>query len=175
MFKVGDKVVCINAADSGESLEFGKIYTIDAVQEAYVVLEEDENGYAWMASRFQLALDIDPLVEIRQSEYSALIEEVNLLQELLAETNQKLAGLESEEFKPVRDMTYQDWVDIWDENNPPQFLTSTGEVFTVEYLFKDSEYGYTTAFHQDDSTYSPRGDRLMDDDGVDIQIIKRIK
>lgn len=174
MFKVWDKVVCVNAADSGDSLVSGKTYTIGDVQEEYVVLEEDENGYAWMASRFQLALDIDPLVEIRQSEYSALVEEINLLQELLSETNQKLAGLELQEFKPIAEMAYVDWQDIWDEDNPPRFLTSTGEIWTAEYLFKDAEYGYTVAFHQDDSTYSPDGDRLMTD-GVDVKIIKRIK
>lgn len=118
MFKVWDKVVCVNAADSGDSLVSGKTYTIGDVQEGYIVLEEDENGYAWMASRFQLVSEVDPLVEIRQSEYDELIEEINLLQELLSEANQKLAGLESkpsEEFKPVSEYTMEDWEQARDE------------------------------------------------------------
>ncbi len=110
MFKVGDKVICVNAADSGESLEFGKIYTIDTVQEDHVFLEG--NGYSWMSSRFALHVEVDYLVEIRQSEYSALIEEINLLQELLAETNQKLAKLY---FKPIAEYTLEDWEQARDE------------------------------------------------------------
>lgn len=135
MFKVGDKVVCVNAADSGESLVSGKTYTIGDVQEAYVVLEEDGNGYAWMASRFQLALDIDLLVEIRQSEYDELVDEINLLQELLSEANIKLAGLESkpsEEFKPVSEYTMEDWSQAL--RNNWEFECRGGNIVTIQEL-----------------------------------------
>ena len=110
MFKVGDKVVCVNAADSGDSLVSGKTYTIGDVQEDYVFLEGNE--YSWMSSRFVLHVEVDYLVEIRQSEYSALVDEINLLQELLAEANQKLAGLE---FEPVSEYTMEDWEQARDE------------------------------------------------------------
>lgn len=126
MFKAFDKVVCINAADSGESLEFGKIYTIDAVQEDYVFIEENE--YSWMSSRFALYVEVDTLVEIPQSEYTALIEEVNLLSELLAEANIKLAGLESKEFKPVSEYTMEDWEQAKEEKWVFELYDST-EVF----------------------------------------------
>lgn len=172
MFKVGDKVVCVDNECS--LLNLGETYTVGKVNESYIYLTEITLDGGYYKSRFKLASDIEPLVEIRQSEYDELIEEINLLQELLAEANQKLAGLESQEFKPIAEMAYVDWQDIWDDDNPPRFLTSTGEIWTAEYLFKDAEYGYTVAFHQDDSTYSPSGDRLMKD-GVDVKIIKRIK
>ncbi len=52
-----------------------------------------------------------PLVEITQDEYTNLIEEINLLQELLAEANNRITKLETPkpEFKPVKDMTFDDW------------------------------------------------------------------
>jgi hypothetical protein len=53
---------------------------------------------------------IDPLVEIRQSEYTALIEEVNLLQELLAEANARNQSIpEPTVFKPTTEYTIRDW------------------------------------------------------------------
>lgn len=137
MFKVWDKVVCVNAADSGDSLVSGKTYTIGDVQEEYVVLEEDENGYAWMASRFQLVSEVDPLVEIRQSAYDELIEEINLLQELLAEANQKLAKLD---FKPVKEYTLEDWEQA--VYNNWMFEQRNGDLVTVNALDDADETTY---------------------------------
>jgi len=73
---------------------------------------------------------IDHLVEIRQSEYDALIEEINLLQELLAEANKCIAELETNsKFKPVKDMTYKDWVAAFREGQ--EFKTRDGVTVTI--------------------------------------------
>lgn len=133
MFKVGDKVVCVDAADSGDSLVSGKTYTIGDVQEGYIVLEEDENGYAWMASRFQLVSEVDPLVEIRQSEYDELIEEINLLQELLSEANARNHSIpEPTVFKPIAEYTMEDWSQAL--RNDWEFECRGGHIVTIQEL-----------------------------------------
>lgn len=59
---------------------------------------------------------IDPLVEIRQSEYTALIEEINLLQELLAEANASNPSIpEPTVLKPIDEYTMEDWEQARDE------------------------------------------------------------
>jgi hypothetical protein len=48
---------------------------------------------------------------IDQEHYDSLIDEINLLQELLAEANNRIVELEAKsEFKPVKDMDYFDWM-----------------------------------------------------------------
>lgn len=190
MFKVWDKVVCVNAADSGDSLVSGKTYTIGDVQEEYVVLEEDENGYAWMASRFQLALDIDPLVEIHQSEYSALIEEINLLQELLAEANTKLADClldkmedisvriktlnesipEPTVFKPIDEYTMEDWEQA--VCNDWMFEQRNGDVVTVIALNDADETTYPV---DTDNTWLTLSGREYLNAQSTFDILRRIK
>lgn len=125
MFNVGDKVVCIDNTDNEGIITLGKTYTIAYVNAGVTCCSiEEAPAYDWFVTRFQLESEImnnttptelDPLVEIHQSEYSALIEEVNLLQELLAEANQKLARLESKEAKPVSEYTAEDWEQAKDE------------------------------------------------------------
>lgn len=54
----------------------------------------------------------DPLVTIPQSEYDNLIDEINMLQELVAElskTNVNLATDYPEQFKPISEYTLADW------------------------------------------------------------------
>jgi len=51
-----------------------------------------------------------PIVEISQEDYDNLIEEINLLQDLLAEANTRITELEGKsKFKPVKNMTFEDW------------------------------------------------------------------
>lgn len=167
MFKVWDKVVCVNAADSGDSLVSGKTYTIGDVQEEYVVLEEDENGYAWMASRFQLVSEVDPLVEIRQSAYDELIEEINLLQELLAEANQKLAKLD---FKPVKEYTLEDWEQA--VYNNWMFEQRNGDLVTVNALDDADETTYPV---DTDNAWLTLSGREYLNTQSEFDILRRIK
>lgn len=138
MFKVGDKVVCIDNTDNEGIITLGKTYTIAYVNAGVTCCSiEEAPAYDWFVTRFQLVSDIDPLVEIRQSEYSALIEEVNLLQELLAETNQKLAKLD---FKPVTQYTLEDWEQA--VYNNWMFEQRNGDVVTVNALDDADETSY---------------------------------
>lgn len=53
---------------------------------------------------------IDPLVEIRQSEYDEMVEQINLLSELLAEANARNQSIpEPTVFKPTTEYTMRDW------------------------------------------------------------------
>jgi hypothetical protein len=71
-----------------------------------------------------------PIVEITQDEYTNLIEEINLLQDLLAEANNRIVELEAKsKFKPIKDMTYNDWVVACREGQ--EFKTRGGEIVTV--------------------------------------------
>lgn len=168
MFKAFDKVVCVDAAGSGESLEFGKIYTIDAVQEDYVFIEENE--YTWLSSRFALYVELDTLVEIPQSEYTALIEEVNLLQELLAEANQKLAKLEPTEFKPVVQYTMEDWEQA--VYNKWMFEQRNGNIVTVNALDDAEETTYPV--DTDNAWLTIRGREYLNVQSA-FDIVRRIK
>jgi len=134
MFKVGDKVVCVDNTDNEGIITLGQTYTIEYINDNICNIEERPE-YDWFLTRFQLALDIDPLVEIHQSEYSALIDEINLLQELLSEANIKLAGLESkpsEEFKPVSEYTMEDWSQAL--RNNWEFECRGGNIVTIQGL-----------------------------------------
>ena len=144
MFKVGDKVVCVDNTDNEGIITLGQTYTIEYINDNICNIEERPE-YDWFLTRFQLALDIDPLVEIRQSEYTALIEEINLLQELLAEANEKLAGLESKEFKlsefkPISEYTFEDWEQA--AYNNWMFEQRNGDVVTVNGLDDVNETTY---------------------------------
>lgn len=188
MFKVGDKVVCVDAEASGESLVLGKTYVLADVQEEYVVLEGCEESYYcyyWMNSRFKLESEImdnttptelDPLVEIRQSEYTALIEEVNLLQELLAEANARNQSipeptvLKLGEFKPVSEYTMEDWEQALKEKWA--FEQRDGSVINIiglDYL-KDTSYQVET-----ESSWLRLNGAEYDFGSSDSDIIKRIK
>jgi hypothetical protein len=71
-----------------------------------------------------------PLVEITQDEYTNLIEEINLLQDLLAEANNRITELEGKsKFKPIKDMTYANWVVACREGQ--EFKTRSGKTTTV--------------------------------------------
>lgn len=135
MFKVGDKVVCVDNECS--LLNLGEIYTVGKVNESYIYLTDITLDGAYYKSRFKLASDIDPLVEIRQSEYDGLIEEINLLQELLAEANIKLAKLD---FKPVAEYTLEDWEQA--VYNNWMFEQRNGDIVTVNALDDADETTY---------------------------------
>lgn len=93
MFKVGDKVVCVDNTENEGILTLGKTYTVaEANNNIGVCRLKEIPSYDWFLARFKLESEImnnttptEIMVEIRQSEYDELIEEINLLQELLAE------------------------------------------------------------------------------------------
>ena len=60
-FKVGDKVVCVKARDSGGALVLGKEYVVRYTEEDHVALETCDEDLFWNANRFQLQLQYNPL------------------------------------------------------------------------------------------------------------------
>jgi hypothetical protein len=78
-----------------------------------------------------------PLVEITQDEYNTLVEEINLLQDLLAGANKRIEELEAQptgclpkQFKPISEMTLEDWEQV--EKEYAVFLTSQSEEVIIE-------------------------------------------
>lgn len=110
-----------------------------------------------------------PLVEITQDEYDNLIDEINLLQELLAEANNRIVELEAKsKFKPVKDMTIEDWKEAKEKGY--KFNTrGAGEVEVLQldghsYWAVQTEYGW----HRVDGTFD------SDREEVAADIIERI-
>ncbi len=151
MFKVGDKVVCVNNTDNEGILTIGKTYIVRDYNQKYEYCRLEGVDLDWFTSRFKLESEIvdnttptevDPLVEIRQSEYDEMVEQINLLSDLLVEANIKLAGLESKEFKPVtEEYTMEDWEQARDEKWVFE-LNSGTEVFVRGIMdeFNDSQH-----------------------------------
>lgn len=89
MFEVGDKVVCIADIDN---LSYGQVYQVLNTDmwddRAVVQVIDDVDEECWYyVTRFASVIikNPDPMVTIPESEYHSLIEEVNMLQELVAE------------------------------------------------------------------------------------------
>lgn len=109
-----------------------------------------------------------PLVEISQDEYTNLIEEINLLQDLLAEANKRVAELEAKsKFKPIKDMTIRDWDLATLENH--KFRTRDGNETRVVAVDHGSIWsvGTTYGWHRVDGTFHT-------EDEVAEDIIERI-
>ena len=66
---------------------------------------------------------------IDQEYYDSLIDEINLLQELLTEANNRIAELENKLFKPIKDMDYLDWMIACRRGY--KFKTRGGEIVTI--------------------------------------------
>jgi hypothetical protein len=108
----------------------------------------------------------DPLIELRQSEYDNLIEEINLLQELLAEA---LTTQTQGQFKPVKGMTFEDWVQA--EREEWTFEVRCGAYTKVDKLDpRDRKWKVATKFGWNaiDGSFDP------DYDEHDYDIIKRV-
>jgi hypothetical protein len=105
-----------------------------------------------------------PLVEITQDEYTNLIEEINLLQELLAEANNRIVELEAKsKFKPIKDMTIRDWDLATLENH--KFKTRDGNeirIVTVDNGGSIWSVGTTYGWHRVDGTFHPEDDVAED-------------
>lgn len=190
MFKVGDKVVCVDAEASGESLVLGKTYVLADVQEEYVVLEGCEESYYcyyWMNSRFKLESEImdnttptelDPLVEIRQC---------------LWLNHGHLAGDDTDahidtlaRFTPNQGIVYVSCDDTGDEHYQPLALMAQ-ELTQLRNI--DNQPYQLFALPWPSAKYSPAGERLpasyanflilngaeYDFGSSDSDIIKRIK
>jgi hypothetical protein len=111
-----------------------------------------------------------PLVEITQDEYTNLIEEINLLQDLLAEANNRITELEGKsKFKPIKDMTYNDWVAACREGQ--EFKTRGGEIVTV--IQMDAE-GTSWPVRTENGWYRVNGLFHLDDEVAAEDIIERI-
>ena len=98
-----DEIVDVYWVDDGitESTDYSLDYTIRNIQTGiWKNIEE---------------LKVDPLVEIRQSEYEEMVEEINLLRELLAEANHKLSQTLPKDFKPITEYTMSDWQQALEE------------------------------------------------------------
>jgi hypothetical protein len=126
------------------------------------VLYNVENGY-W---RILPEYEADPMIELRQSEYNNLIEEINLLQELLAEV---FTVQPVEQFKPVKDMTFEDWEQA--EREGWVFELRCGDYSKVEQLsHKSALWKVCTKF----GWVRVDGSFQIDYEEHDYDIIKRI-
>jgi hypothetical protein len=110
-----------------------------------------------------------PVVSITQDEYDSMVEEINLLQELLASANNRIAELENKyKFKPIANMTFDDWVVARREGHV--FKTRGGETTTVIGMDKsDTKW----SVHGDKGWYKLDG-TFHPDDEVPEDIIERI-
>jgi len=105
-----------------------------------------------------------PVVSITQDEYDSMVEEINLLQELLAEANNRIVDLENKsEFKPIKDMTIRDWDLATLENH--KFKTRDGNeihIVTVDNGGSIWSVGTTYGWHRVDGTFHPEDDVAED-------------
>lgn len=106
--------------------------------------------------------DTDPLVEIHQSEYDTMVEQINLLQELLAEANSKINT-----FKSIKDMTRDDWVTAMFEGH--EFKTRNDTIVRVTGLDEDSRW----CVRANEGWYRVDGSFDYNKDPLDI--IERVK
>lgn len=89
MFKIGDEVVCKDSRGREDYITEGSIYVVNYVNtydELLTVVDDTGKSQEFFIDRFKLAeKQQDPMVSIPQSEYDDLIEQINMLQELIAE------------------------------------------------------------------------------------------
>ncbi len=107
-----------------------------------------------------------PTVEITQAEYDSMVEEINLLQELLAEV---FTTQPQEQFKPIKDMTLDDWVQA--EREEWVFELRCGAYTKVDKLDpRDTKWKVATKFgwNRIDGSYT------SDYEQHDYDIIKRV-
>lgn len=171
MFKAGDKVVCIHPVDR---LKYGKVYTVLDVGEGdiddFVVIDMDGDGgyYPYYQYRFinVIIVPTEPTVTITEEEYHSLIEEVNMLQELVAELYKEK---EPEVFKPISEYTIDDWKQAlregWVFMTEQQGLVIAREIECDIVLLQGGEKG-------DWWVDMPSG---IDTDGEGYTVVKRIK
>ncbi len=111
-----------------------------------------------------------PLVEISQNEYDNLIEEINLLQDLLAEANNRIVELETKpEFKPVKDMDYFDWMIAYRKGHT--FKTRDGN---TTFVIEMDDEGTNLPVRTDNGWYRLDGSFYSDWKEVPEDIIERI-
>lgn len=112
MFKIGDKVVCV---ESTKNITYGKVYIVlDRNRWAgatVIEIVDDVDEKAWYyAPRFTSAIITNPdplgspLVTIPESEYHSLIEEVNMLQELVAELSSPQDTAQEQQAETYREL-----------------------------------------------------------------------
>lgn len=115
---------------------------------------------------------IDPLVEIRQSEYTALIEEINLLQELLAEANARNQSIpEPTVFKPIDEYTMEDWEQARDEKWV--FELYDGNYLSVHNVYFDVDEHYPVVTSA--GSFTIGGLYYLDNSVPESNIKRRIK
>lgn len=198
MFKVGDKVVCIDNTQSNTTLVLGKTYTVAEVLEDCLVLMELPYDYLWYKRRFKLQSEImnnttptEVMVEITQTEYDSLIEEINLLRELLAEANIKLADClldkmedisiriktlnesipEPTVLKPIDEYTMEDWEQARDEKWV--FELYDGNYLSVHNVYFDVDEYYPVVTSA--GSFTIGGLYYLDNSAPESNIKRRIK
>lgn len=91
MFKIGDTVVCKDSRGRDDYITEGSIYVVnyfDNYDELLAIKDNTGNTKLFFSNRFELVErkeQQEPMVTIPESEYHSLIEEINMLQELIAE------------------------------------------------------------------------------------------
>lgn len=125
----------IYTVDELTPTHFKVYWTDEQTQEYCEVSYLKSEVYSHITSGIMVLVNEDPLVEISQSEYDGLIEEINLLQELLAEVLAKNNHQLTIDFKPINYYAVEDWklakFEGWG------FLTRGGDVVTIDDVIED--------------------------------------
>ncbi len=113
-------------SDTVEPFGDNSIYEDWACLKKYTVKEQDPEV---------IIKQSDAFVRITQDEYDSLIDEINMLRELVAE----LMAVKEEQFKPIPEMTLEDWQQAMEDGWV--FETRRGYLINVEKVF-DSRNTY---------------------------------
>ena len=152
--------------DPDDNMFEGQCYTIRERASSGVYLEGCEGKYfeRFFTLEFRPEKATQACVEITQEEYDSLIDEINMLRELLAEAYKPTANA-APVFKPISEMTMEDWQQAKEEG---VFVDNDGDEVEVESVsdYFVYFYGYVGAFDfEGKHTFMPE----------DYHIVKRIK
>ncbi len=121
-------------------------------------------GY-WIIQQEGKSVDSDPNVTIKQSELDALIDEINMLRELLAEAYKPATPT----FKPISEMTMEDWKQAKEEGWVFE-TEARGRVTVIDLCFKEEIVRLETS-----RRYWWVDSKGYDDDQAGFTVVKRIQ
>lgn len=170
-FNVGDKVRRVSPDSNhsywnepADNLFHGRIYTV-ARNDEKGNINLEECSYEYLDKFFEL---VTPCTN--EEQYQSYIEEledrISILEELCSDYSaeiERLKGLVPEPFKPISEMTREDWID----SVGGIFMDNLGRCLTLERIWEDGEF----CFCELDGVYSQKGVNRKDHS----RIVKRIK
>lgn len=188
MFKIGDKVYLREDSEWNDGESSNPLNIVGVVIEltpydtfAYIVKWDNGENNSYNAEDLLLVSELevnmfDPLVTIRQSEYDALIDEIELKDELLGDVLKELKSFKdkqsevSQQWKPVSEYTIFDWEKARTEG--AVFLQRNGDLTSILSVDSSSETSYPVK--SEDGWLGVSGEWCLGREN-DLDIIERIK